>query len=231
MSCSVRRHAQLRARAVRAFVVLLAASGLLLSCDTEPKLHVRHILEWSGGRVVEGQRPPTHRGIRSMCRCAFRAGAHVREAPPAHAPGVYDGQMRAFTITYPDDRRSGRGHPAALLRAAAASLGTLPAVLHVLVALAFLRAGVADLRTHLAEEFRAFAGAAHGCRGELARLCAVNVKGNAACHLLDVLLLQAGGGAMVARGGAVVASRDARAEGLVRHGLVLPWNGHHCPQN
>lgn len=57
-------------------------------------------------------------------------------------------------------------HLAALLGTFLAGLGALAAMLH-LVPAALLRAGLADLRTELAEGLSAFAGTRHGSCGHL----------------------------------------------------------------
>jgi hypothetical protein len=110
-----------------------------------------------------------------------------------------------------------RGHAAAFLGTTPAGLGALAAMIH-LVPLAFLRAGLADISAGLADHSRKLAAAGHVAGGEPADGGAVHVELDAAGHRLDVLLSQAGGGAMVAGDRAAVAGIDAGLELLMWHG-------------
>lgn len=113
--------------------------------------------------------------------------------------------------------RLGRGHAAALFGATAAGLGAFAAVLHGGVLLAFLRARFADIGAGFADHSGKLAAASHVADRKATDCSTVEVKLDAACKHLDVLLPQAGRGTMVAGEGAGVAGVNAGLELLVWH--------------
>jgi hypothetical protein len=115
-------------------------------------------------------------------------------------------------------------HTATLLGATATSFGTSPAMVHVLVLLAFLRAIVAGVRAQLAEFGCPLAAAGHddGCRP--AELRALEVECNTPREHLHVGFVQTGSGTMLALECAFIARVDATAHGFVGHGPMLLEN-------
>ena len=109
------------------------------------------------------------------------------------------------------------GHLAAFLGALVAGLGALLAVFHVLLG-AFVATRLADVGAQGADGIGVLATAGHRGGGQLANRSAVHIERDAARHHLDVLLVQAGCGAMIAGHGAGVAGFEARKVFLVRHG-------------
>ena len=86
---------------------------------------------------------------------------------------------------------SGDGsHLVALLSALLAGFDTLLAVLHLMVG-AFVTAGLADVCAQGANGCGMLAAAGHGCCGQRADLGTIYIQGDALCHHLHVLLLQA----------------------------------------
>lgn len=86
---------------------------------------------------------------------------------------------------------------------------------------AFLGAGIANLRAELAERAGELAAARHERNARATDLGAVDVQRDASSEALDVLLRQAGGGAVVAGDRAVVAGVDAALHRFVGHDGVL----------
>jgi len=115
-------------------------------------------------------------------------------------------------------RRCGRlrRHAAALVRATLASDRAILAM-GMLVPGALLAAGIAHGGAQLAELAVELTASRHVARRESADGGAVHVEGNALRHHLDVLLSQAGGGAVVAGIGTGVASLDAGLVDLMGH--------------
>ena len=120
--------------------------------------------------------------------------------------------------------RSLARHLSAGLRAAPTGLGALLAVVRRM-AFAFLAAGLANLRADLANRASELTAARHHRSGQAADLRAVHVERDAAGHLPDVGLLQAGRGAMVAGVGAGLASLNAFSELIVGHVIVSVKSG------
>lgn len=106
-----------------------------------------------------------------------------------------------------DDSGRARHGPAGI-RAAAARLRALLAVIHPVLP-AFVAACLADVGALPAQRHGKCAAARHVRRGKPANLGTVDIQGNAARHHLDVVLGQAGGRAVVARGGAGVTGINA----------------------
>lgn len=98
-------------------------------------------------------------------------------------------QVGAPGLTTPCE--GGLSHSATFLSAAAAGLGALPAVLHLAVFTAFLRAYIAHFRAGLADRSGELAAACHIGHREPANRGTVDVKLDAAGHRLDVFLAQA----------------------------------------
>ena len=107
---------------------------------------------------------------------------------------------------------------AALRGAAAAGFGAVLAML-VFVLLAFRGAGVADLRAQAAHGGNLAGAAGHVGDGKVADLGAIHIGGDAVGHHFDVVLLKAGGRAMIAGDGAGLAGFDAGLVLLVAHGF------------
>jgi hypothetical protein len=119
------------------------------------------------------------------------------------------------------DLGSGRsGHLPALLRASLARSRALLTVLHLVLG-ALLPALFTDFRAGRANSSGRLARPAHYRRGQCADFGAVNVHRDAARHHLDVVFLQARGGAMIASFCTVIASFDAACKSLMRH-VVSP---------
>jgi hypothetical protein len=108
----------------------------------------------------------------------------------------------------------------ALGRAAAAGRGAILAMLH-LVRGALVRAHVAQVSASLTDGAGGLTGARHHACGQSAQLGAVDVKGNAARHHLDVLFLQAGGRAHITRIRTIIAGFDTRLVLLLLHCSLL----------
>lgn len=113
------------------------------------------------------------------------------------------------------------GHPSAFISAALASLGALPAMLHLAVPGAFLRAHVAYFGANLANRAGQLAAAGHVACGQAADRRAIDVKLNAARHRLDIFFAQARRGTVVAGLSTGIAGVDAGSELLVRHAGLL----------
>jgi hypothetical protein len=88
------------------------------------------------------------------------------------------------------------------------------------MAFAFLAAGLANLRAELADRTGELTAAGHRRSGKAADLRAVHVERDAAGHLPDVGLLQAGGCAVIAGVGAGLAGFNAFSELFVGHVIV-----------
>ena len=113
-----------------------------------------------------------------------------------------------------ESRKLSRHALAAGLLAAAAGLGALFTVLHVsAVLLALVAAGLAELGALFHDVRSVLRATGHEAGGKGADVGAVAVEAYAADHHFNVLLLQAGGGAVLAGG-------DAGIEG-VEEGLIL----------
>lgn len=112
---------------------------------------------------------------------------------------------------------------AAFRRAPTAGLRAGLAVIHGM-ALAFSSALVTRVGAELAESRGEFAAATQQFDGGAAQRGAVEIKGNAAHHAGDVLLLQARRGAVLTFGSAAVAGLDDAFVELVRH-VWLPAEG------
>jgi hypothetical protein len=108
------------------------------------------------------------------------------------------------------------GHPPAFLSTPAACLGA-PLAVVVLVLAALLATRVADLRTQLAQLLGEVAAPGHVTSRQAADCGAVHVERDTSRHHLDVLLLQAGRGAVVTGVSAGVARLDAGLVLLVSH--------------
>jgi hypothetical protein len=86
---------------------------------------------------------------------------------------------------------------------------------------AFLSAFLANGRAQLAHVGRQLAASCHVANREPADCGAIDIELDAARHLGDVLLLQAGGGAVIASKGTVVAGVDTGFEMPMRHVALL----------
>jgi hypothetical protein len=80
---------------------------------------------------------------------------------------------------------------------------------------AFFTAGIADLRTDLANLMRKLGTARHFAFGKRANVGAAAIQADATFHHFGIFLLQAGGGAMIARCGAIVTGLDTFFETVV----------------
>lgn len=113
------------------------------------------------------------------------------------------------------------GHLPARLGAGMAGRRASLAVIR-LVTSAFVAAGLADISAEGAHPRGELAAPCHEPGSQPADRCAIDVQGNATGHHLHVLLLQAGGGAVVTGISAGVAGFDAGLigfVGLVSHGV------------
>lgn len=116
-------------------------------------------------------------------------------------------------------------HFPAGLRAPATRLGTFAAVIHVSgVFFALSSAGLADVGAKLANLLGELTTARHEANGRVTDLRAIAVETNALRHHFDVLLAQAGVGAMVAGYCAFLASLDAILVLLMCHNREI-WFG------
>lgn len=86
---------------------------------------------------------------------------------------------------------------------------------------AFVAAGLTDLRAHLAHLIREATAARHEAGRKTADRGAVDVECDALRHHADVLLLEAGGRAAIARIGARIARIDAGLVHLSGHVVLL----------
>jgi len=112
-------------------------------------------------------------------------------------------------------------HRATSLRAAAAGLRALLAVIHlVLRALCFARS--ADIRALPAKCSGELAAARHAGSGKPADLGAVHIQRNAARHHLDIVFGEACSRTVIAGPGACIAGIDAVLESFVSHGFSSP---------
>jgi hypothetical protein len=111
-------------------------------------------------------------------------------------------------------------HAAALFGTAAACFSAGAAVVGFVLG-ALLAAGLADVSAQGADRLYVFTATSHGRRGQLADCGAIHVERNAPRHHLDVLLLQARRGTVVAGDSALVAGLDARGMLLVGHSGLL----------
>ena len=124
---------------------------------------------------------------------------------------------------------TGASHASALLSAALARLGALLTV-RVLMLGAFVAADLADFRANPAGLLGELAAPRHITGGEPTDGGTVNVEPDAARHHLDIVFLQASGGAVVAGIGASVAGFDAGRVLLMSHGEPLCFGMLHVDQ-
>lgn len=103
----------------------------------------------------------------------------------------------------------GARHAAAFFRAAPARISAFLAVDHLAVALTLLRAGIANIRTGLADLRCQFAAARHCAGRHPADRSTIEVQPDAPCKVGDVALLEACAGAVIAGVGAVIAGFNA----------------------
>jgi hypothetical protein len=108
-------------------------------------------------------------------------------------------------------------HTAAFIRATPAHFGTLPAVVHIRVLLAFRCAGFADGGTNTAQLVGVRTAEAHQLGRSAADRRAFQVELDAADHVVDVRFLQTGSRTVIADNSALQASLDAAFELLVSH--------------
>lgn len=114
----------------------------------------------------------------------------------------------------------GRCHAAAFVGTAAAGFGAPLAVIHLVVC-ALRGAGFADLRTDLTDRVHEAGTAAHERGGGPTNLRAIQIERDAAGHVGNVLLVQAGFGAVLALLGAAGAGVNTAGVFLVAHGVYL----------
>ena len=100
------------------------------------------------------------------------------------------------------------GHVSAFVSAGKADGSAFLAVVHV-VPSAFFAASLADFGTQRANGLHMFAAPGHGRRRKGAGRSAFNVQRDASGHHLDIVLLQAGGCALMTFDGAVTAKLQA----------------------
>lgn len=130
---------------------------------------------------------------------------------------VPSGSLPDFTTQLSSHTDLFVSHSAALFGAAAAGLGTLPAMA-VIVFLALLGTGIADIGTKAAHPLGELRTPGHEGRGDPADVGAIPIQPDTASHLRYVILAKTGSGAMFANHRTLITGLDTIPVLIMTHG-------------